>query len=279
MELVITIVGGLIATVIASYIWETKIRDRLRVVLLRDPKSAETLQLCELYKTIFPGIEVNYDVEQVVAMIDPRNQFSRQKHVRSEDLVLIAKYHREVVGFIFCHYYPDRRKAIVSYFGIDKTSREARAFAAAALVERLKGLLSAKERHCDFLFFDVERPEAVRRKEERSRRLARIKVLKQDVDHVGLQAYCLDFRYQRPKIVLSDNAKEIPLTLMVVPIHGVLAGTLPKEVVMEFLRFIYLDCYGDIYNMTSPEFAEYHKHLAARLVDLERDLPKVVGVR
>lgn len=224
----------------------------------------------ELYSTLFPDDETNYNAEEIVELTKVAKP---DRHVDSENILLIALHRGTVVGFIRCHFYPDRRKAIVSYFGINKQVLEARRSAAKKLLLKLKKILSENRRVCDFLFFDLQKPEDTISKAENSERRARPVLFKNRANSLGLKAYKFNFAYRCPKISLDHDAHEHPLVLMCVPLASSLERIVPKATILEFLQFIYLDCYGDLYPVTNERFLRHREHLTQLLAEYETSLP------
>lgn len=282
MEIVITailsLIGAVIATIVATYLYDTKIRDRIYVKRVLDMDDVDIPRLLELYVDLFPEESCNYSSDDIVEMIEHQSHGPEFGEVTAEDFILVAKYKGDVIGFLFCHYYPERKKAIISYYGIDKSVLEARRKAAHALLKSLKKHLSSKGRVCDYIFFDVDPPETALNDGEKVRRRARISVLKQSARAFQVKAYFINFEYMSPKITMADVTKETPLNLMVVPMSGRISNPISKENLLEFLRFIYMDCYGDYYEVTDPKYKSFRSHLFAMLRKYKKTLPTEVSI-
>lgn len=65
---------------------------------------------------------------------------------------------------------------------------------------------------------------------------------------------------------------------MIVPLAGQKVESIPKELAIEFNKFVYLDCYGDIYETTDPHYAKYRQYLFDRIREYEDTLPDHVEV-
>ena len=278
MEFIIPAILGLLGAVAATYIWESKLRDHITVKRIIDPTDDDISPLIELYVELFPEERSNYSSDDIIAMIEQQSHAPTAKHVKAEDFLLAAKHKQNVVGFLFCHYYPGHRKAIVSYYGIDKHVMEARRSAARELLKRIHKLLRSHGRQCEYLFFDVERPGAAVQNDENVKRRARINVFKQSARAFGVKAYSLAFDYTSPRISMAAGTEEAALTLMLIPMDKSLDGALPRALVAEFLRFIYLDCYGDIYELDDPRHLSYRAHLEQSLRDIQGRLPETIGL-
>jgi hypothetical protein len=269
---------GVAAAILAAYLWETKLRDRVSVhrIASRDDEYIEAL--IEIYQELFEDDGTNYSPAEVVEFLDDSTAFAEERHVRAENIMLVALYHHTVVGFLFAHFYPDRRKAIISYYGVSSAVPEARSSAATRLLTRLKGILLSGHKPCDYLFFDLQGVDVSTPRAEARKRKARPILFRQSARRLGLEARLLEFPYVCPKVSMSEESREYPFTLMCVPVGARLPRPVPRELVLEFLSFIHLDCYGDLYPVNDPRFAAYREHLTQRLRHYEETLPPTVQV-
>ncbi len=269
---------AVVCTVLAAYLWETKLRDRvsIRRIVNRDDEHIESL--LELYQELFEDDGTNYSPAEVMEFLDDSTAFAEVRHVRAENIVLVAVFRRNVVGFLFCHFYPERRKAIISYYGVSSAASEARSSAASRLLARLKSILASGDHPCDYLFFDLQGVDGSTPRAEARKRRARPVLFKQSARRLGLEAHLLEFPYVCPKVSMNVDSREYPFTLMCVPILGRLPKPVPRELILEFLSFIHLDCYGDLYPIHDPRFPQYREHLNQRLVHYQEELPQTVQV-
>lgn len=274
----IDIVGSIASAVGAGVILHFIVRMRgpvrvKRVTHSTDPLVPPTL---ELYQSLFPEDDgTNYSTEEVMEFMDARPIATR--HVEVSNIILVATFKGVVVGFLFTHFYPQRRKAIVSYFAIDKNVKEARidGIAAKKLTAALTDTLR-KTGNCDALFYDVERITTATPVEERRRKIGRAGVFRARAKVLGLEAREFKFQYKCPKVSLSDFAHEHPFALFCVGLSAPVPRELPKATLLEYLRFVYLDCYGDNYPKDDPRFAEHQQHLSDMVAHYERTLPDIV---
>lgn len=270
LETVVTIA----AAILAAYIWETRIRDRVSVRRLSRQDDEDVEPLLDLYQKLFEDDGTNYSPEEILEFIDER--FDQDRHVRADNIVLAAVYRHDVVGLLFCHFYPERRKAIISYYGVNPEVPEARRSASGKLLKKLKRILLNGDQPCDYVFFDLQGVDPSVPKGEARRRKARPVLFKQNAHRLGLPALLLQFAYVCPKVSLSPESREYPFSLMCVPVRATLPKPVPRELVLEFLRFLHLDCYGDLYPVSDERFKPYHEHLQQRLQHYESTLPPVV---
>jgi hypothetical protein len=270
VEALLAVVG----TILAAYLWETKLRDRvsIRRIVNRDDEYIESL--LEVYQELFEDDETNYSTAEVLGIVD--GSATEDRHVHAENIVLVAVFRRNVVGFLFCHLYPERRKAIISYYGVSSAAPEARLSAASHLLARLKNILVAGDHPCDYLFFDLQGVDGSMPIAEARKRKARPILFKQSARRLGFEAHLLEFPYACPKVSMSHESREYPATLMCVPILGRLPRPIPRNLVLEFLSFIHFDCYGDLYPVHDPRFPKYREHLNQRLKHYQGTLPQTV---
>lgn len=266
---------AVLGTLVATYIWERKIRDRINIHRIHSSEDETATGVIELYTNIFQDDGTNYSADEITDML---TDFKGDRHVASENIILAALYHNNVVGFIFCHYYKDRQKAIISYFGIDKQIIEARRTAAKKLLNKLVELLTDRKHPCEYIFYDLQRPNQTLSANENSERKARPVLFRQTAKSLGRKAYVVNIDYESPKISLTDEAYEQPLILMFVKLNGEMKKRINKDIVMEFLRFMYIDCYGDIYPITDERFQLYHNHLNAKLKEYDNILPNDIKI-
>lgn len=267
---------GLAVAVVASYVWERQIRDRITIHRVISSDDESTSGVIELYTSLFPDDGTNYSAEEITEMFTKNIE---DRHVKEENIVLVARYHKNVVGFIFCHYYPDREKAIVSYFGIDKEIVEARRGAAKNLLIKLMHMLSSHQHKCEYLFYDLQKPNKSLSSKENSERKARPVLFRQTAKGLGKKAYEIKIDYESPKISLTEDAYEQPLILMFVMVKGKLGSEISKKLAMEFLNFIYMDCYGSIYPVNDDRYKVYRSHLMKKLEIYNNILPDKIAVK
>ena len=250
--------------------------DEIKVSRLTERDHVDATGVISLYTKVFDDDGTNYSPEELLDFLT-RPVFTDRHIPNIENIVLVAKRRTTVVGFMFCHFYPERRKAIVSYYAIDRRDDTARATAARAMAVRLQQLLSETSRTCDYLFFDTQNPDAQIGKIENRARRARPALFKLTADSLGLRAYKLDFNYRCPRVSLDPDAREHPFTLLCIPMQGVvLPVPVPKDTIIVFLRFIYEDCYGDVYPVSDPRFNEHRKYLSSLVETYQSSLPDFI---
>lgn len=272
--LVITVAGGLLT----AWVWRL-LRDRISIVRVESDSPALVDELLDLYQQRFLNDPANYSIEELQLLLSTARQGRVEpgRHVPVENIALGAQHDGHIVAFVLCHYYPERQKAIVSYMAIDKASLKARqGLARRRLVIALKKRLTA--RRCEYLFYDLEGVDPHTSSIQRRRREARMLHFVRAAATAGLKAYELDLDYHPAKVSLEDDEPKYPLRLWCVPLTARLPARLPRNVVLDFLRFVYLDCYGDIYPTDDPRHVEHQEYLRGIVSRYERQLPEFVPV-
>lgn len=280
MEALTAVFVGIIAAVgggIGLHVWQRYFLERISVKRITKPTDTHVQGLLDLYKSNFlkNDDDTNYSLSEVAEFMN--DKFEERRHVEGENIVLVAILKSEVVGFLFCHFYPERRKAIISYFAIDKRSNEARLKAADRLLLKLKKVL-IKGNECDALFYESEGSDPVISKHERRERDARRVLFKLKAKAHGLKALEFQFQYECARVSLSDDLHERPFSLFCIGIREQIPVNLPKKQLLEYLRFIHLDCYGDVYLEDDPRFEKHQAYLRTRLEHYEKNLPDTIPV-
>lgn len=175
METLTAVFVGIIVAVgggIGLHVWQRYFLERISVKRITKPTDKHVQGLLDLYESNFlkNDDDTNYSLSEVAEFMNDKPE--ERRHVEGENIVLVAILKSEVVGFLFCHFYPERRKAIISYFAIDKRSNEARIKAADRLLLKLKKILIEGNK-CDALFYESEGSDPLISKHERRERDAR----------------------------------------------------------------------------------------------------------
>jgi len=97
------------------------------------------------------------------------------------------------------------------------------------------------------------------------------------VKSLDIQAYELQFDYQCPKVTLTDESHEYPSILLCIPIWKKLLTPVPKQIIIDFLNFLYLCSYGDIYPIIDPKFNIYQEYLRQKIKYYEESLPNFIN--
>jgi hypothetical protein len=278
IEFLITIVGGLIV-LYAWYLWD-KFYNRVKVKLATKKTQKEVFGMLELYSRLFPEDGTNYSSEEILNFLADENGEKQATHVQVEDFFLVATVRDDVVGFLFCHYYPEIKYAIISYFGTDKNSQLARECAAELLLKKLVKFLRHQKPPCELLVSELQKPNENLEKVQNQERKARVGLFRQTAARFHLHAYHILIEYQRPKLSLDPNLNEESLVLMCVPLTACkTTNTLSKIGVIRLLEFIHYYCYADFYSPSDPSFTIFQNYLKGRMELYQRTLPDPVPVK
>lgn len=278
METLTAVLVGIIVAVgggIGLHFWQRYFLERISVKRIKKPTDKHAQGLLDLYEAHFlqDDDDTNYSLSEVIELINDKPE--AKHHVDVENIALVAVLKNEIVGFLFCHFYPERRKAIISYFAIDKKNNEARIKAADQLLLKLKKILIEGNK-CDALFYETEISEPTISKHERREREARRALFRLKAKAHGLKALEFKFQYECARVSLSDDVHERPFSLFCIGVQEQIPINLPKKQLLEYLRFIHLDCYGDLYPEDDPRFEEHQEYLRKRLEHYEKTLPEIV---
>lgn len=289
-EILVTVVLGAAGSLLAvfllyaykpipSFVKSAFLVDKISIKRITSSGDNLIPSLMELYAGLFPEEDgTNYSVDEFYQIADVK--YEEPRHVDVENIILVALNRGEVVGFIFCHLYPKRRKAIISYFGIDKTVLLARKIgpsrqfgAARLLLIRLQGIL-IQSKCCDYLFFDLEGDDTKHSPDVRHERKARRVLFRNTAKALGYKAQEFQFAYHCPKVALTEFTRESPFSLFCIGITGPIPDIVSKKQMMEFLEFVYIDGYGDFYSITDPRFEAHNAYLKRSIEDYEELLPE-----
>lgn len=273
------ILSGILIAVgggIGLYVWQRRVLERIIVKRIKSSSDTHVDGLLRLYERLFPEEDgTNYTIEEINEFMDAK--FEAERHVVVENIALVAILKEEVVGFILCALYPHkRRKAIVTYFAIDEDNDEARLKGAGdRILERLKKIL-IKSKKCDALFYELQAPDERGSSAEQRRRRARRLLFRRKAKASGLKAVEFQFPYQCGKVSLSSGVHESPFSLFCIGLREPIPKRVSKAQLLEYLDFIYMDCYGDLYPKDDPRFSEHQVHLTELLEHYKSTLPEVV---
>jgi len=274
---IIGVAGVLIPT--AIYAWDKWASGRVVVRQLQSQRDEALTPLLELYTELFPDDGTNYSADEMAGLLPDESGDEIQRHVVVNQFVLVAKRHRAVIGFAFCHYYPRSRGAVISYFGIDRTVREARAGATQALLTSLVRKLKAAEPPCEFVVFELQKPGDGLAEAENAERRARPVLFKRRAKDFGLGAFELPISYCRPKLSLESPAEGEPLALMCAIFGTQRLRAVTRIEAERILRCLHLDGYGDFYDVADPRHEQYLAYLSTRVDSLMKVMPEAIAVR
>lgn len=277
--------GGIAAAAVAALVgfgvrwWRSR---RITIRRLRIGTGRDVDELLALYSSLFPPDGTNYTENEIAEFLGDDAETSPSRHVAVENMFFIAKIRGEVIGFIWSCYYPSRRSAIIPYYGIDKSVKEARLGVGIRLVRQLFNTLRKCTPACRTVVFEVQKPNLTVDVEERRKRVARIRRFKDVGKQLSILIRELDFTYTRPRLSVADDplAKEEELVLLMARADETPWGDrLNRKTLTDLLTFLYHDCYGDVYSLDDPRHNDFHEYLRKRLCTVLASLPEQIRLK
>lgn len=239
---------------------------QIRIARLDFKKPSQVESFVEIYHDTFPDDGTNYPVNSILdAADDVQNS---RKHVAADNIILIAKFRRKIVGFLACFYYPDKRFALLGYIGKLSAFKDLdNGYISLRLLRKLTSILS-KEHNCQLLLFELQR----------KRDDSKVLLFRSFAKNIGLDMFELDFDYVRPKYHLKDSGEE-SLRLFIVPLQRRASAVLSKKDTMDILDFLHNYCYGDFYDTGDDEYNEFQSYLRDRLAFYDASIPDQIKVK
>jgi hypothetical protein len=255
-----------ILEIIVGFLWPGKLKGiQIRVSRLNVNNSDDVEDFMDVYKRTFPDDGNNYTPSELLELFEDLS--NSRKHVKADNIILVAKYKDCIVGFIACFYYPEKQYGIVGYFGKSDQFKEQTKYVSSRLLNKLKRIL-VKQHACKLLVFELEN----------NKRDAKAGLFRLFAKDLGVNILELDFEYYRPKMHLQDSS-ESRLSLMIVPITEEITPSIPKAKVLDILTFIHCYCYGDYYDQDQAEFSEFQSYLQSRVDLYKSSLPEYINAK
>lgn len=228
-----------------------------------DPEEVD--EFISLYESTFPYDGENYSVSEILSLSANRDNYG--KHVPSDNILLVAKERDEMRGFIAAFYYPDVKKAIIGYFGRDKSYNKDNKYITLKLLTTLKHVLTKKHK-CEIIVFELA---------EDARADSKWVLFASYAKKLGSRIHKIDIPYVRPLLHLDDKHEE-PLSLYFISIQPIIGNSVSKEFTLEIIWFLHYCCYGDYYSGGSPEHLAYHEYLRSRMEHYRNTLPNKISI-
>ncbi|QQR74389.1 MAG: hypothetical protein IPJ17_02000 [Holophagales bacterium] len=262
MEVINILIGALGLIAMLALWWIDRSR-RIQVKRITTQKDPDLTKVLELYGRLFPPDLGNYTMADMEALLVDEFGKEQRRHVPETHFVLAGKLHGDVVSFLFCHYYPNRRKAIVSYMGSDKDAKEARGRAVDSLVRRLVRHLTDQSPPCTLLLFECDRPIPGLDPAEQREREARPFLFKRTAKDLGYRSFQLPVDFHQPKLNLETPEYGAPLVLVTILMGTPMTAAIEDEEALTAatLDFLLFDAYGDYYSPDDPRHEEYQAYL------------------
>lgn len=235
---------------------------QIKVTRLDIKNTDDVNEFIDLYKITFPENGSNYTSDELIELFEDIN--NNNKHVKADNIILVAKYKDSIIGFIACFYYPEKEYGIIGYFGKSDQSKEYGKYVSSKILQKLKSIL-LKKHSCKLLVFELEN----------DRQKGKSALFRFYAKNLGLTVKELKFDYYRPKMSLVDK-DEPQLVLMVVPFLEEIPKKVTKDKILDILSFIHFYCYGDYYDKDQREFEQFQAYLGQRMECYETILPDEV---
>lgn len=230
--------------------------------------------LLDLYRAFFAEEDgTHYSPKEITELLSA--DFSINRHVKIENIALVAILQDEVVGFLFFQLSTQKQKALINYIAVKKESSLAHKVINQFAIE-LKCILTRSG--CEVFFYELQGFDATTVKSNHLKRRARGILFKRTMEIVSLKCRELQFAYKSPRISMSETAYEYPLSLSCAGMQAPIPDFIPKQLLLEWLEFIYLDCYGCLYPVSDPRFSEYYAYLQTVVDQYAVTLPEMITV-
>jgi len=225
----------------------------VRRIALGDPKQEELLNL---YCETFPDDGTVLTREQVREILIPNLP---DRITKTDNIPLIATRNDELLGFIICTHYEETNMAFVSYFAV-KPGVSPKFQTSRRLLDKLYQALH--KIGCDYLFFESQIVGSTAARLHRFAELSRA---------LGFEFRQFKIDYIGPKPHL--DAREESLLFFAVGIRNDIGDRVSKEQMREFLDFMFVKVYGDIYRVESEEFRIHNEYLQQHVEKIAAAFP------
>ena len=271
IQVLVAVLGGLIVYLIGYivYGWWTRWTRRICIRRITSPGDRNLEQMCELHDKSFPKKDVKDSCDNIIRWLEEMESVRRGGKSDFEEYLLVAEIGSDVVGYLLAQYYP--KYFFISYLAVGKEHNATnKKEAAEKLIKKLLKLARANHPGFRGLVAELEEDKA----EEQMRRFRML------AKKVCFRAYEVCTPYKQPRLLPTTDLPPIPQSLLFFPGDNRDVGeTLTKEEVLEMIRFIYLDVYGDSYKDDPEEDEEYRGYLTGLYNEYKNTLSEYIPVR
>lgn len=272
---------GVVSTVLAAWIYDSwKSRRSVRVRRIKRSSDRDVQGFIDLYEDLI-GDALRIESSEIVRWIDEDNALRAVQSNTYHHYLLVGKVGKTPVSFLKAMYCSECRYLFIAYYGVDASDRYARSLAAAAMMEKVVGLVKKEIRECKGVLYEAEAPIQRLKKEEKARRTARIRLFKDTAKRLGYMTFSVGIDYRQPQMVVAPQGKfaEEKMVLLYTPLGTSTAPEnkqLNKKAVMDILSFVYLRIYGPTFRHEPEKNLAYQRYLGSLLERYEHDLPNAV---
>lgn len=233
------------------------------------------LDVClDLYRKRIPD-DQRFDPSDIVRWIreDERSRAAKGP----SDWFVIAKYRKQVRGFVLFHYYPVTQLALFAYMVVANTPGVNFNSISRSLTHAIARFLKRRRELRGYrgLVMEVEDPRKEKTTRKRDEALARISRFCTLAEMNGLSLRVLDFDYKQPKLSLEEpDGSERPMLLLSARTRQAdsVGGSYRSEV-EELLVFIYMNVYPEGYSADAEQNRAYRRYCEELLDREKKTLP------
>lgn len=233
------------------------------VRLVQDPADPDLDKALQLYEKRIPDYQA-FEPSDIIRWLRDDLEGRKLKSAPSTDWFLVAKYRRQLGGFMLFHYFPKHRLAFVAYMVVANTPGAPPNAVSANLCGTVSRLLRTRKelRGCARLILEVEDPRKEKSAKKQDECLARVRRFCTLAEMQGLSMRALDIDYVQPKLSLGDSVSvERPLLLMSARTwQAKVSAEIDRMEVEQILSFIYTDLYPEGYSTDPRENTAYREY-------------------
>ena len=208
--------------------------------------------------------------EEILKFIGNHKQSDK---IKVCDYLYLCIKERKLIGFLKFIYCYKQNYLFIAYLGIDKKNGIARQEASIALYSKLKKMLKKKFKHCKGIFFEVESSRT-------KGGVAKMRLFKNAANRNKFECYKIGINYIQPEMPTdkgSINPEKAELLFIPLGANKNRHTTIHKELVLEYLTFIYKKIYGRVYDDKELNFL-YQNYLSELLNDYRNNLPTKIPI-
>jgi len=282
-ELIIAVIGGIISTVIGTlFVDWIKSRTTVKVKLLTKSTDKDVEGFVELYDKLIDENQ-RIDPAEIISWIDEDRVLRKLETHNYLHYLFVGKLSGSVVSFLKTMYCKDTQYMFIAYYGIDTSVERARRLAAPAMMKSLANLIKKDLKDCKAVIAEVEPPNMKIDERENTERRARIRLFKETANRLSYPMYEIGIKYLQPQMEIADDEKylEEESILLYAPVSDPKPYNkkIPKEKVLDILRFIYLQIYRPTFRHDPENDFSYQRYLNTLLQHYETTLPDTVSLK
>lgn len=282
-DLMITIASGVVSAVISKLIYDYIKSKRIRIKQIKSSKDPDLNGFVDLYNTLIDD-DIRIDASEIIRWIDEDRALRKMKSHKYYHYLFVGKIDQEVVSFLKVMYCTDSKYLFVAYYGINTTIEQARLFAAPLMMKTLVRLVQTEIKDCKAVLCEVQKPQTQLEQAENDKRKARLRLFKETARILNFRLFEIDFEYLQPRMEIERDQRqqsEESMILLYAPIKDEIPfdRQLPKNKLLEILKFIYLQIYRPTYRHEPEKDFIYQSYLNSLLELYEHLLPDYIPLK